>query len=442
MRAHFIGIGGIGVSALAKYYLRRGFEVSGSDLVESEVTRELKKQGAKVFIGKHRAQHVPQSVDLIVYSPAVRPNNPELKKGFSLLKRNPSLKILSYPQALGELTKKYFTIAICGTHGKSTTTSLVGLILKKAKLDPTVIVGTKVREFQNSNCRIGKGKYLVVEADEHFESFLNYWPKVVVLTSLEPDHLDYYQNFSRYKKAFLKFIFHLPSEGWLVANRDDPEVFLLAKNRERVKFYSLKERVAKKIKKILKVPGDFNVANALAALKVAKILKIKEAVCFSVFKSFRGTWRRFQLERKEIDKKRVFVVHDYAHHPTEVLFTLKAAREKFGKKRIFAIFQPHQYQRTFYLWKDFLEKLPQAPVDRMVVVDIYSVAGRESLKIKKKVCAKKLVEELKKQDPQKFFYCPSVNEALSFFKKELKEGDVLCFLGAGDIYQMAKNLIK
>ena len=216
MKIHFIGIGGIGVSALARYYLKKGYIVSGSDLVASEITKALEKLEAKIFIGKHKAKNLAKDVDLVVYSPAVPKDNPELLKAKSY-----KLKTKSYPQALGELTKKHFTIAVCGSHGKSTVAAMIGLVLTKARLDPTVILGTKLREFRDSNCRVGKGNYLVIEADEYKESFLNYWPKVIVLLNIEYDHPDYFKNLAHYVKTFEKFVLHLPKDGILVANRDD-----------------------------------------------------------------------------------------------------------------------------------------------------------------------------------------------------------------------------
>ncbi|PJC51911.1 MAG: UDP-N-acetylmuramate--L-alanine ligase, partial [Candidatus Nealsonbacteria bacterium CG_4_9_14_0_2_um_filter_37_38] len=180
MKVHFIGIGGIGVSALAQYYLEKGHQVSGSDLNSSEITEFLRVKGARIYIGPQLARTVLANIDLVIYSPAVQKNNPELMAAKKL-----GIKCQSYPKALGELTKKYFTIAVSGTHGKSTTTAMIALILIRAGLDPTVIVGTKLKEFKNSNCRVGKSNYLVIEADEHFASFLNYWPKIIVLTNIE-----------------------------------------------------------------------------------------------------------------------------------------------------------------------------------------------------------------------------------------------------------------
>ncbi len=205
LKIHFIGIGGIGVSALTQYYLKKGYQVSGSDLVSSETTDFLKKQGAKILIGLHSSKNVSRDIDLAIYSPAVQKTNPELKEAQKL-----GIKRLSYPQALGELTKKYFTIAVSGTHGKSTTTAMIAEILTGVGFDPSVVIGTKLKKFGGSNFRMGKSKYLVIEADEHFGSFLNYSPKIIVLTNIEADHLDYYKNLGNLLRAFKKYILHLP----------------------------------------------------------------------------------------------------------------------------------------------------------------------------------------------------------------------------------------
>ena len=258
MKIHFIGIGGIGVSSLAQYYLETGNKVSGSDLVSSEVTDTFKKKGVKIFIGQHKAKNVPKDVDLIIYSPAVKPNNPELRKN----------KSLSYPQALGKLTKKYYTIAVCGTHGKSTTSAMIALTLIKAGLDPIVILGTKLKEFKNTNCRVGKSKFLVIEADEWKAALLNYWPKIIVLTNIEKEHLDFYKDLNHILKTYKEFINHLPKDGILVANGDDPNIkriFRTLTSKDWRK-YSLKQKEAKKLKGILRVPGQHNVYNAQAAL--------------------------------------------------------------------------------------------------------------------------------------------------------------------------------
>jgi UDP-N-acetylmuramate--alanine ligase len=430
MKIHFIGIGGIGVSALAKYYLEKGVKVSGSDLAASEITDALKKQGAKVFIGKHKAGNVLKDVKLAVYSPAVKSNNPELVKARKL-----KIKAQSYPQALGELTKKYFTIAVTGTHGKSTTSAMIGLLLTKAGLDPTVIIGTKLKEFNDFNCRVGKSKYLVIEACEHEASFLSYWPEIIVVTNIEREHLDYYKNMSNILKAFRKFISHLAKDGTLVVNRDNLNLKKVLSPKFQTKKYSLKQGEAKKIKKVLKVPGQHNVSNALAALTVARLLKIPDKVSFQALSGYQGAWRRFETTKSRLGDRKITVINDYAHHPTELKATLEATREKFPRKEIWAVFQPHQYQRTFYLFKEFIEVLSKVPVDRLIITDIYDVAGREQKTIKKSVSSEKLAEEIKAQD--EVIYIPSIKGAADYLKRYLKGGEVVIIMGAGDIYKLA-----
>jgi len=442
MKIHFIGIGGIGVSALAKYYLKSGHKITGSDLVSSEITEALKKKGAKIFLGPQKAQNIQRNVDLVIYSPAVKKDNPELKEACKLKIVNCKLKIMSYPKALGELTKNHYTIAVSGTHGKSTTTAMIGLLLTKAGLDPTVIVGTKLKEFGDSNCRVGKSKYLIIEADEHFASFLNYWPKIIVLTTLEPDHLDYYKNFKNYTLAFKKFISHLPKDGCLIANCDDKNVYsIFSTTAKNVKWYSLKNKESRKLKKILKIPGEFNISNALAALTVARILKIPDKISFKALSEYKGSWRRFEIKNTNLHKSehkstRITLISDYGHHPTEIKVTLRAAREKFPKKKIWCIFQPHQYQRTYYLFKDFVNVFRKTPVDKLIITDIYDVAGREDKKIKQKVNSQKLVKKVNKEN---VIYLPK-EQLSNYLKKNLRSGDVLLIMGAGDIYYFGKLL--
>ena len=469
MRVHFIGIGGIGVSALARYYLAQGHQVSGSDLVSSEITDALKKSGAKIFIGRHKAKNLPKDADLVIYSPAIQKSNPELLKAI-----NYKLKPKSYPEALGELTKKYFTIAICGSHGKSTVAAMIGLLLVKAGLNPTVILGTKLREFSDSNFRMGglpntkykilNTKYLVIEADEHFASFLNYWPKIIVLTNLEADHLDFYKTFKNYALSFKKFISRLPKDGILVANKDDKNIynnFLAAV--KKLLWYFLKQKEAKKLRKILKVPGEYNVQNALAALTVARVLKIPDKIAFKALSQFKGSWRRFEVHKLKLTNnlkpRTCTLISDYAHHPTQIRETLKAARERFSDRKIWCVFQPHQYQRTYYLFKDFVKVFKDALtkklevgsltnflIDKLIITDIFEVAGRENKKIKEKVSSKKLVESIKYKvlsfkKHGDIIYIPKIKEVARYLKKNLRGGEVVIVMGAGDVYKLIDLLI-
>jgi UDP-N-acetylmuramate--alanine ligase len=452
MKIHFIGIGGIGVSALARYYLAKGYEVSGSDLVSSEITKALEKLGAKIFIGKHKARNLPKDADLVIYSPAVEEKNPELKKARKL-----KIKCQSYPQALGELTKNHFTIAVCGSHGKSTVAAMVGLILTKAGLNPTVILGTKLREFGDSNFRMGGPpnikhqtanseqfskhrtsnieQFLVIEADEYKESFLNYWPKIIVLLNIEYDHPDYFKNLHHYILAYKKFVSHLPKDGILVANKDDKNTFLTFKKRKKVVWYSLREKESKKLRKVLKIPGEFNVSNALAALKVARILKIPDKISFKTLSQYKGSWRRFEEKRAKIDNLKFTIINDYGHHPTQVKVTLEAAREKYKDKTIWCIYQPHQYQRTYYLFNDFIRVFKKHSVDKVIITDIYTVSGRESKEIMRKVNAQKLVEAINKEN---VIYLPK-EKIINYLKKNLAGEEVVIIMGAGDIYNLAQR---
>jgi len=441
-KIHFIGIGGIGVSALAGYYLEKGFSVSGSDLANSEITKAMQEKGARVFVGKHKAENLSEKTELVIFSPAVRPNNPELVKAYKL-----KIKIQSYPEALGELTKNHFTIAVSGAHGKSTTTAMIGLLLVEAGFDPTVIVGTKVREFRNpalsnaegSNYKVGNSKYLVIEACEHEESFLNYWPKIAVITNIEREHLDYYKNLNNILKAFKKFILHLPKGGFLVANKEDENIkkLKIANCKFQIKEYSLKQKEAKEIKKILKIPGSHNIYNALAALFVARILNIPDKVSFNSLAKYQGAWRRFDIKKgKVFNSKEIILLNDYAHHPTEIKALFSSLEEKFKNKRIWVVFQPHQYQRTFYLFKDFVKVLSGFKGEKLIITDIYDVAGREEESIKKSVSSEKLVKEVKKNRRNSTVYLPGFKEVLKFLDKNLRGGEVLVIMGAGDIYNL------
>jgi len=427
MKIHFVGIGGIGVSALARYYLEKGHEISGSDLVSSEITACLKEKGVKLFIGKHKIENLAKDTDLLIYSPAVPENNPEIKKAKKL-----GIKCQTYPQALGELTKQHFTIAVSGTHGKSTTTSMIGLLLVKAGFDPTIIVGTKLKEFGDSNCRVGKSKYLVIEADEWQASFLNYWPKIIVLTNIEKEHMDFFKDMDHVFEVYTKYLNNLPKDGILVANKDNQNVRKIAEKIPGSKYYSIEQKESEKLRSILQIPGEHNVSNALAALLVAQILEIPDQVSFESLGEYKGSWRRFEIKQLIINKKQITIISDYAHHPTEIKVTLKAAREKYPDKKIWCVFQPHQYQRTYYLWDDFVKTFRQAPVDKLIITDIYDVAGRENQEIKRKASSEKLIKQI---DQSWALYLPK-NQIMSYLKQNLKPEDILIIMGAGDIYRI------
>ncbi len=427
MRVHFIGIGGIGASSLAQYFIATGNDVSGSDLNSSEITEKLNDLGVKISIG-HSAKNISKDIDLVIYSPAVNMSNPELKKANNL-----KIKNQSYPKALGEITKKYFTIAVSGTHGKSTTSSMITLILMNAGLDPTVIIGTKMKELNNGNFRMGKSKYLVIEADEYKESFLNYHPRMITLTNIEADHLDYYKNLDNILKAFSKYLNKIHPNGYIVANKEDENINKIIKKRKKIEYYSINQQEAQEIRKILKVPGEHNLYNALAAFETALMLGIKKSAILKGLSLYKGSWRRFEIFKG----KEITLVSDYGHHPTEVKKTLEAAREKFPKKRIRCIFQPHQYERTFNLFNDFVRVLNGMPIDEMILSEIYTVAGREKESIKKKVNSKKLTDAV---NNKKVIYKKTFNSIEKYIMETNEKDDVLIVMGAGDVYQLFLNL--
>ena len=445
MKIHLIGIGGIGVSALAQYYLVKGNQVSGSDLVASEITDFLQKKGITISIGNFEG-NIKKDFDLVVYSPAVKKDNLELKKTKEF-----KIKTQSYPEALADLTKEYYTIAVAGAHGKSTTTSMIALVLAKAGFDPTVIVGTKLKEFGNSNFRFGKSKILVIEACEYDSSFLNYSPKIIVVTNIDKEHLDYFKTFANVKKAFKDFIARLDKankgeggcDGYLVYNKDDRNISIPKNPKFKVKSFSIKQKESSKLKKILKVPGQHNILNSLSVLQVAKILGISEKISLKALSEFKGTWRRFELKQAVIGdnppshkasarQRKITVISDYAHHPNEIKATLKATREKYPSNKIWCIFQPHQHQRTHYLFSDFVKTFRVAPIDNIILTDIYDVAGRETKKINKEVSSEKLVSKINRKN---VFYLPI--EELEFnIKENINSGDILIIMGAGSIYKL------
>ena len=403
MKIHFIGIGGIGVSALAQYYLQKGYEISGSDLAPSEITDAMAKVGVEIFIG-NKPEHIKPDVDLVVYSPAVKSDNQEFMTAKKL-----GIKLQSYPEALGQLTREYTTIAISGSHGKSTTTAMTALVLIAGGIDPTVIVGTKLKEFGNSNFRAGKSNYLVIEACEYDGSFLEYSPTIAVITNIDKEHLDYFKTFANVKKAFKEFVKKVPQDGLLITEKNLP----------------MKE--VKNLK--LQVPGQHNILNALAALSVARFLGVADEISFQALSEFTGTWRRFEITKTEP----YTVVSDYGHHPNEILATLTAAREKYPDKKIWVIFQPHQYQRTYYLLKDFIKVFRKINIDNIIITDIYDVAGREEKNINQKINSELLVKKINKKNVQ----YANIIDAEKYVKGNVKNGEVVIIMGAGDVYKLA-----
>lgn len=441
MKIHCIGIGGIGVSALARYYLSRGDQITGSDLGQTEIVDDLEKVGAQIKTGRHQASHVPDDVEMVVYSAAVQESNPELERARSLATERP-LPILTYAQALGQITRNHCTVAISGTHGKSTVVSMLSLILVEAGLDPTVIIGTKLKAFGNSNFRLGQSRYFIIEADEWHGSFLNYHPEIIILTNIEEDHLDYYRDLNHILDTYQEYLGLLSSEGTLVFNQDDHNIMGLL---ERVKIknqapFSLNQTEADKVAQVIKVPGRHNISNALAALAAARTLGVDDDTAYRAIGQYYCCWRRFDQRAGELEGTKFDLIHDYAHHPTEVRAVFQALEERFKNRRIWFIFQPHQYQRVFYFFDRFVEAFQNSREGnnqyRIVITDIYDVPGRERASLKHRVSAQKIVEAVGRDDTA---YWP-FNQLSERLSQEIKTGDIVVAAGAGDIYQWAVKL--
>lgn len=434
---HFIGIGGIGVSALARLYRSRSFLVSGSDIARSEITDALQREGVRIIVGEHRARNVPRDTAEVVYTVAVRPSNPELREA-----RRRGIPTLSLAEAVGELTREFQTIAVTGAHGKSTTTAFIALVLARGGLDPTVQIGTKLREFGNTNARIGKSQYLVLEADEYRNKFLNYTPAIAVITNIDREHLDFYRGMADIEAAFLKFLLLLRPNGTAVLNADDIHLHRIgthlrrARRDIRIIWYSLKKPAARKIREVIRIPGEHNVSNAAAACAVGKLLLIPEKKILAAISAYRGAWRRFDYQGRF---NRADVVADYAHHPTEIRATLAAAREKFPKRRIWCVFQPHHYERLRKLFPEFSRSF--AGCDALILLDVYEVAGREQKRKPGSANSERLARAVTRHGTPALYLSGS-RRLKPFLKRWLKPNDVLLMMGAGDIWELTKGLFR
>ncbi|MCK5466652.1 UDP-N-acetylmuramate--L-alanine ligase [Candidatus Parcubacteria bacterium] len=463
-KIYFIGIGGIGLSAIAQFMKENGKEISGSDLSPSLMTDKLEKLGVKVFIGQSK-ENISQDINLVIYTTAVPENNPELKRAREL-----KIKTITYPESLGLIFNDKFGIAVCGTHGKSSVSAMAGLLLDDAKLDPSIVVGSIMPRY-NSNLKIGKSEYFIAEACEYERSFLNLNPKIIILNNIELDHTDYYKNIEDMKNAFKEFISHLPEDGMLIINGDDKvassikyQVLSVVKfglnetNNVRgcdVRFESgiIKFKVSYNNKDlgefVLKMPGMFNVYNALGVIALGLTLKIPVDIIKNSLSGYSGIWRRFEIKGKY---KNALVISDYAHHPTAVKATTEAARQFYPNKRIFAVFQPHQHNRTKKLYIDFVKSFDDADV--VILSEIFDVAGREENNdqnvssldlandVKSKISPlKKGVRGIFKLNTNSVFYAKDLEETRRLIDENIKSDDVLLIMGAGDIYKVADELV-
>ncbi len=420
MNVYLIGIGGVGCSSVARYLHETGHAVSGVDAVENPTVEELRSEGIEIVVGEH-PDRITKDIDMVLMSPALLSADvADVRKAKEL-----GLPLKTWQAYIGELTKEKKTIAICGAHGKSTTTAMVSLLLTEAGMDPTVIIGTKLKEFGGRNVRVGTSEWMVIEADEFNENFLHYHPNYVLVTSYEPDHLDYFGTEERYQEAFKKFYTQVKPGGSIFFHKGDTVTESLAeeKGREVGAYYHGE----------LGVTGIHNRANAALVDSLGQSLGISEDVRQQALASFKGTWRR---QERVGEYAGMSVIDDYAHHPTEVRASLQAIKEAYPDVPLHAFFQPHQFSRTRLMLQEFAESFEDA--DEVYILDIY--ASRDSQEDLQAVSAQDLVREANKHHP-KVHYAGSLEHAEAL-AKTIQAPGVLLFMGAGTITTIPRKLTK
>ena len=446
-RLHFVGIGGIGMSGIAEILLNLGYAVSGSDLVLSNATRRLQQQGATVYQG-HAAAHV-QGAEVVVISSAVKPDNVEV-----LTARAQHIPVIPRAEMLAELMRMKYGVAIAGTHGKTTTTSLVATILAYGGLDPTVLIGGRLNSL-GSNAKLGQGEYLVAEADESDGSFLLLSPTISVVTTVDAEHLDFYGDLAAVQRAFVQFINKVPFYGCSIICLDQPHIrSLVPQIRRRCITYGLTSqadymardlrlaglrshfevfRTGERLGQFsLNLPGTHNVSNALAAIAVGVELDVPLPAIAQALEEFSGVQRRF--DRRGI-RDDITVVDDYGHHPEEIRQTLRAARAVWPEARLVVVFQPHRYTRTHLLLQEFYTAFHDA--DALVLLDIYA-AGETPLP---GVTTGLLYEGLISQGQREMYYLRERAEVVPFLRRYLRANDILLTLGAGDVWQVGEAFL-
>jgi UDP-N-acetylmuramate--alanine ligase len=443
-----IGVGGSGMSGIAEVLLNLGHQVSGSDIKNTAVTKRLETLGATIHYG-HDGKHV-QEVDVVVYSSAVTEENPEIKAAVERM-----IPIIPRAEMLAELMRMKYGIAVAGTHGKTTTTSLVATVLAEGGIDPTVIIGGKLNIF-GSNAKLGQGDFLVAEADESDGSFLKLSPTITVLTNIDTDHLDYYRDLESLQKTFEEFANKIPFYGVNILCLDDVNVQnlipCLKKRYITYGFNSQAEYQARDLtfeglqtrfqvfhqgedlgEFILKMPGIHNVQNALAAVAVGRELELDGAAIRRGIEAFKGIERRFQVYG-EVDT--ITVVDDYGHHPTEIKVTLDAMKQVWPDRRVLVVYQPHRFTRTQILFNEFLTAFYQA--DHLVLSDIYA-AGEHTIE---GITSKALYQGIKEHGHKSVVHVSDFDGVIKHLLNEVRPHDVVLTLGAGDIWRVGAELMQ
>ena len=444
---HFVGIGGISMSGLAEIMLKRGFKVTGSDRQKSHITDKLERIGATVFEG-HNSSNIA-GADLVVFTAAAKEDNPEL-----VAAKEQDVLCLNRAEFLGALMREYHNvICVAGTHGKTTTTSILAHALLKADTDATVSIGGEL-DLIKGNIRAGGEGYFLAEACEYTNSFLNFCPTVAVITNIEADHLDFFSSLDEIIESFRKFALLTKNCGSVIACGDDENVKkALAGIDTDVHYYGISKdneyyadnitysngfpsfdvyKSTEKLMRItLSVPGNHNILNSVATVAVCDILGLDIDICTSGISEFKGTHRRFEIKGTV---NGATVIDDYAHHPTEIKATLSAA-QKFERNKLWCVFQPHTYSRTRTLWDDFLECFDG--VDELIITDIY--AAREIFD--GVTTSEKLAADIKDKGIN-VRYIKTFDEIEAYLKKELSDGDIVFTMGAGDVVKIGENICK
>jgi len=446
-KVHFVGIGGIGMSGIAEILLNQGFEISGSDRALSEVTSHLSKLGIKIYEG-----HSPENLkdaDVLVYSSAVMTDNPEVQAAIER-----KIPIIKRSEMLAECMRMKYGIGIAGTHGKTTTTSMVGLTLTEGGIDPTIIVGGKLSGLGGTNARLGQGEFIVVEADEFDRTFLKLTPTIAAITTLESEHLDTYKDLDDIKSAFIEFANKVPFYGFVVLCMDEPALQdIIPHINKKILSYGLTTQAdvratdvsfnefsssftikykGDELGKIsLKIPGVHNVKNSLVAVCIAKELGIKFEVIKKALESFTGVYRRFEIKYN----KEILVVDDYAHHPTETSATLAGIRNGWDR-RLIAVFQPHLYTRTRDFYQEFGRSFLNS--DIFICTDVYP-AREEPIS---GISGELIAEAAKKFGHKNVLYLKDKNDVPAKLAALKKDGDIIVTMGAGDIWKYGEKFVE
>ncbi len=444
---HFVGIGGIGMSGIAELLLNLGYTVSGSDLKSSDITERLRRFGGSIFRG-HEARQV-DGANVVVVSSAVDKNNPEVRAA-----RQMSIPVIPRAEMLAELMRLKYSIAVAGAHGKTTTTSIVSAVLDRGGLDPTVVIGGKLKSI-DTNARLGEGEFIVAEADESDGSFLKMSPAIAVITNIDREHLDHYADLDDIKSAFLEFIDRIPFYGLAVLCLDNEAVQdLIPDIKKRYITYGMSAQADIQAKNVvaeglqsrfslyhrdshlgdirLNLPGLHNVYNSMASVAVGLELSIPFGTIKEALETLEGVQRRLEI-KGEING--ITVVDDYGHHPTEIKATLQAAKDAWPDRRIVVVFQPHRYSRTRALFDDFTRSFYQS--DMLLVLPIYS-AGEEILE---DVDSFSMCEGIRNHGHREVICKENLEAAVAGLIDILEPGDVLLTLGAGDVWKVGENLL-